>query len=749
MNTSGFNITAVFIPVDYDNPVREIQIDSSNGFHSVFEALKLNSENELETEGLYGLEGPTICYNRELQFLPKRWENERATHLAGFKVYGDVVLVDVHLVSISDTANFASNSKGNTTSTNDTKKTSHSSATTSSNGEFDRSDKSNSSTCLSSARTTNSAITFRSVTINDYLTFSQKKNLLCFNFERNYLHSLKNPKLLAKQNREQKNKDSENNGRATFSSTGTEMTTTATIPQEYNPTKWRGKTPKTLLSEYQRRLGDGVLHLEYSRLNPESEGPHMSKLIVRYKDEVMEFVSSRPHNTVRDSEQDAALVFIHYVLSLRSSYSSSNIHSDTIQSSVSTETQISKSPEVFNSSVAYSTLTAHNATPDANFDICPTMAPISSQDTRKESKDVSTSCEFHSSSVVSPPSLLLSAPAEFSPSIKLPPEFNFATFQNEMKAMWHNKPFEDLLADGTLVKLKLVEGSGKQIRSRNFVKFHYAVKLRDEIICENTLSGDAASGHVGEGSLFILDVFLRTMRVGEHALFYAKYTRCYGELGCPPKIPPRSDLLYFVVILAATKITRPHEEQVPLTEEDRIYQANHHRETGNIFFRAHQYTLAYDEYKSGLRMLQPLQSEFDSLQDQYKLCVTELLSVLHSNLAATNLNFCDWDAAILHANEALKLKEYAVKPLIRRSEAYIGKCDFDRARDDLQAAERLLNSVATKPESSLTSVSLLSNDPTSLRLLLERAVQKLKLKEKQYEDESKKMCLKMFAPNTK
>jgi len=33
MNTSGFNITAVFIPVDYDNPVREIQIDSSNGFH--------------------------------------------------------------------------------------------------------------------------------------------------------------------------------------------------------------------------------------------------------------------------------------------------------------------------------------------------------------------------------------------------------------------------------------------------------------------------------------------------------------------------------------------------------------------------------------------------------------------------------------------------------------------------------------------------------------------------------------------
>jgi hypothetical protein len=148
-------------------------------------------------------------------------------------------------------------------------------------------------------------------------------------------------------------------------------------------------------------------------------------------------------------------------------------------------------------------------------------------------------------------------------------------------------------------------------------------------------------------------------------------------------------------------------------------------------------------------MLQPLQSEFDSLQDQYKLCVTELLSVLHSNLAATNLNFCDWDAAIQNANEALKLKEYAVKPLIRRSEAYIGKCDFDRARDDLQAAERLLNSVATKPESSLTSVSLLSNDPTSLRLLLERAVQKLKLKEKQYEDESKKMCLKMFAPNTK
>lgn len=184
-------------------------------------------------------------------------------------------------------------------------------------------------------------------------------------------------------------------------------------------------------------------------------------------------------------------------------------------------------------------------------------------------------------------------------------------------------------------------------------------------------------------------------------------------------------------------------------------------------------------------MLQPLQNQFESLNPEYKICVVELLSALHSNLAATNLSLREWDAAIHHSNEvrislfktftslliflltllkieeieyffspkALKLKENAVKPLIRRAEAYTAKNDFERARNDLQTAESLLNSTSSSTSNSnsnpnSSSLSLLSNDPNSLRPLLERAKKQLKLKEQQYEEESKKIYSKMFTSHS-
>jgi hypothetical protein len=99
----------------------------------------LHSEDELDVEGLYGREGPSICYKRNIQYSPKRWENERASALAGFKVYGDVVLVDVSHV----TSTIPNNSNTNqTTSTNYT------------------------------------TVLLRALTLNDYTKFSQTKNLL-------------------------------------------------------------------------------------------------------------------------------------------------------------------------------------------------------------------------------------------------------------------------------------------------------------------------------------------------------------------------------------------------------------------------------------------------------------------------------------------------------------------------------------------------------------------------------------------
>jgi hypothetical protein len=165
MTDSVSNITAVFIPEHYEQPIKEIQLSSSTDFRgylnndifitihfrsltitiwwcSVLEALNLYSEDELDVEGLYGREGPSICYKRHIQFSPKRWENERASDLAGFKVYGDVVLVDVSRHNTSTSSN-----KSNTNET---------------------------------TNTNNTTILLRALTLNDYTKFSQTKNLLRF-----------------------------------------------------------------------------------------------------------------------------------------------------------------------------------------------------------------------------------------------------------------------------------------------------------------------------------------------------------------------------------------------------------------------------------------------------------------------------------------------------------------------------------------------------------------------------------------
>jgi hypothetical protein len=83
-----------------------------------------------------------------------------------------------------------------------------------------------------------------------------------FNFERNYLHSLRNPKIPSKS--KEFNNDRESSTIATSSISIN--TATTSIPREYNPNEWRGKTPKTLLTEFRHAVGSNILRFEFSSI---------------------------------------------------------------------------------------------------------------------------------------------------------------------------------------------------------------------------------------------------------------------------------------------------------------------------------------------------------------------------------------------------------------------------------------------------------------------------------------------------
>jgi hypothetical protein len=176
---------------------------------------------------------------------------------------------------------------------------------------------------------------------------------------------------------------------------------------------------------------------------------------VKYKNEVMEFVSVRPHTTVRDSEQEAALAFIHYVVSLRSSSADLHMHNPSAQSIAHTPSSNLNTDSNSTSSLA-NTSTVESTTPTS-----PTI-PTPTTPTPTTTTTSSSSVQSMSSSLS---------------SFELPSEFCFTAFQDEMKMPSKSKHFEDLLGDGTLIKLKLIEGSGKTVRSRYHVQCSYFLSI--------------------------------------------------------------------------------------------------------------------------------------------------------------------------------------------------------------------------------------------------------------------------------
>jgi hypothetical protein len=122
----------------------------------VAEALHLPSEKALDIEGLHGVEGPALCFDKERQHSTDRWHcpnNERATALAGFPIFGNAILVRVRRVRAPSS-----------------------------------SPSSSSSSPPSPSSSSNSNIVLESITLEEYTTLRQTKTLLRFTFLTFFFH---------------------------------------------------------------------------------------------------------------------------------------------------------------------------------------------------------------------------------------------------------------------------------------------------------------------------------------------------------------------------------------------------------------------------------------------------------------------------------------------------------------------------------------------------------------------------------
>lgn len=114
----------------------------------------------------------------------------------------------------------------------------------------------------------------------------------------------------------------------------------------------------------------------------------------------------------------------------------------------------------------------------------------------------------------------------------------------------------DLTGDGGVIKkvLRSAKADGLSPSDTHpFVDVHYEGRLLDtEEVFDSSREDNAVfTFEVGKGKVIrAWDIGVKTMKVGELALFTCRSDYAYGEAGSPPDIPPGATLVFEVELMA-------------------------------------------------------------------------------------------------------------------------------------------------------------------------------------------------------
>ena len=185
-----------------------------------------------------------------------------------------------------------------------------------------------------------------------------------------------------------------------------------------------------------------------------------------------------------------------------------------------------------------------------------------------------------------------------------------------------------------------------------------------------------------------LDACLRTMRVGERALFVVPARLAYGDVGSFsfPAVPPSCELVADVELIGARSAAEQPARRADMLYEERMARVRGHREVGNERYRAGDIVAATSEYHMALSfltddMLMQLFGEHLAEANAEKLPA-------HLNLAACFLAERRFKEAIDQASRALSVDRTSAKAYYRRGRARQALGQDDDARKDLLEALR-------------------------------------------------------------
>ncbi|KAL4630922.1 inactive peptidyl-prolyl cis-trans isomerase FKBP6 [Arapaima gigas] len=288
---------------------------------------------------------------------------------------------------------------------------------------------------------------------------------------------------------------------------------------------------------------------------------------------------------------------------------------------------------------------------------------------------------------------------------------------------------QDVSGDGGVLK-DLVHGGEGQLCPRNatvFVHFSGYLEYSDRPFETSAHFKYPQMMKLGtDVTLPGLELALLTMKSGEFSRFLLLPKYAYGDMGCPPLIPPSALLLYEVHLHdfldsaeAEDFFALSPEEQNSAPLSAVLSVVNTERRLGNHCFNQKHYQDAKDRYKKAVTLLRNREPVGD--EERQSIAETKLPILL--NLSLTLLRLCKPHRALEFGQKALEIDPQNTKALFRCAQACLETNDYEKAQDFLLMAQ------AKKPFDS---------DINNL-------LKKLASSYKDSVDKEKEMCSKMFA----
>ncbi|KAI8882749.1 hypothetical protein K501DRAFT_285692 [Backusella circina FSU 941] len=175
------------------------------------------------------------------------------------------------------------------------------------------------------------------------------------------------------------------------------------------------------------------------------------------------------------------------------------------------------------------------------------------------------------------------------------------------------------------------------------------------------LTFELNSGQVVEG----FNRAVKTLGVGDKALFAVPPHLAYGKKGKLGIIPPNSWILYDIELVDTY--------QPANTPKLLISDAKKVKDEGNKMFKSYDISGAMQAYNIAIEKLENLETESQQQTNDVK----DILIACHANMAAAYLNLKHWDDAIDSCTKVLDLDPSHIKAAYRIGQAYIAKGEFD------------------------------------------------------------------------